>query len=98
MNTKNLQYYKDNCEDDYLKTPISVLRYISELEKEVENFQPKIVEIREAFANYFTTEGCSCCRDSVNHDIAEKKLGELLNADKYEDESGFDWYKYRTNK
>ena len=34
---KDLQYYKDNCEEDYLHTPISVLRYIGELEKEVES-------------------------------------------------------------
>lgn len=33
---KNLQYYKDNAEEDYLTTPISVLRYITELESEIE--------------------------------------------------------------
>ena len=33
---KNVQYYKDNCEEDYLHTPISVLRYIGELEKQLE--------------------------------------------------------------
>lgn len=31
--TKTITYWKDNCEEDYLHTPISVLRYISELEK-----------------------------------------------------------------
>jgi hypothetical protein len=31
--TKDLNYYKNNCEEDYIKTPISVLRYISELEE-----------------------------------------------------------------
>ena len=30
---KDLKYWKNNCEEDYLHTPISVLRYISELEK-----------------------------------------------------------------
>jgi hypothetical protein len=30
---KDLNYWKNNCEEDYLHTPISVLRYISELEK-----------------------------------------------------------------
>jgi len=34
---KDLNYWKNNCEEDYLHTPISVLRYITELEKEVEN-------------------------------------------------------------
>jgi hypothetical protein len=31
---KDLEYWKNNCEEDYVKTPMSVLRYISELEKE----------------------------------------------------------------
>jgi len=30
---KDLEYYHKNCEENYLTTPISVLRYISELEK-----------------------------------------------------------------
>ena len=30
---KDLKYWKNNCEEDYLHTPISVLRYITELEK-----------------------------------------------------------------
>lgn len=32
-----LDYYKQNCEEDYLHTPISVLRYISELEKQLKS-------------------------------------------------------------
>ena len=30
---KDINYWKNNCEEDYITTPISVLRYISELEK-----------------------------------------------------------------
>jgi hypothetical protein len=30
---KDLNYWKNNAEEDYLTTPISVLKYISELEK-----------------------------------------------------------------
>ena len=30
---EDLKYYEQNAEEDYLNTPISVLRYISELEK-----------------------------------------------------------------
>ena len=30
---KDINYWKNNCEEDYISTPISVLRYISELEK-----------------------------------------------------------------
>lgn len=29
---KNLDYYRKNAEEDYLTTPISVIRYISEME------------------------------------------------------------------
>ena len=32
---KDLKYYKNNAEEDYLTTPISVLRYIGELEAEL---------------------------------------------------------------
>lgn len=30
---KDLEYYRKNAEEDYLTTPISVLRYIGEMEK-----------------------------------------------------------------
>ena len=33
MDNKDLKYWKENAEEDYINTPISVLRYISELEK-----------------------------------------------------------------
>lgn len=32
---KNLNYYKENAEEDYLTTPISVLRYIGLIEQRV---------------------------------------------------------------
>jgi hypothetical protein len=34
---KDLDYYKQNAEEDYMTTPISVLRYITELEKTVKS-------------------------------------------------------------
>ncbi len=34
---KNLEYWRKNAEKDYLNVPISVLKYISELEMEIEN-------------------------------------------------------------
>ena len=34
---KDLGYWRLNAEEDYITTPISVLRYIRELEKEIEN-------------------------------------------------------------
>ena len=41
---RDLEYWKDNAEEDYIATPISVLRYISELEKEVEQYKGKYSE------------------------------------------------------
>lgn len=38
---KNLDYYRKNAEENYLTTPISVLRYISELEAALR--QPPVV-------------------------------------------------------
>jgi hypothetical protein len=34
---KDLQFWRENAEEDYLKVPISVLKYISKLETELEN-------------------------------------------------------------
>ena len=33
---KDINYWKENCKEDYLHTPINVLRYIAELETEIE--------------------------------------------------------------
>ena len=38
---KDLNYWKNNAEEDYLKVPISVLRYISELENQQERMYSK---------------------------------------------------------
>lgn len=36
--SKDLNYYKDNCKEDLAGTPISVLRYVTELEMFVERY------------------------------------------------------------
>jgi hypothetical protein len=41
---KDLAYYKTNAEEDYLQVPISVLRYISQLEQEQEQDKNKYSE------------------------------------------------------
>lgn len=33
LENKDLEYWKNNAEEDYLHTPISVLKYITELEE-----------------------------------------------------------------
>ena len=46
---KTVEYYKDNAEEDYLQTPISVLRYITELEQYAnQSKQEKDKGLREA--------------------------------------------------
>lgn len=42
---KDLAYWKANAEEDYLHVPISVLRYISELEKQQEKNNQKLEEV-----------------------------------------------------
>ena len=37
MKYKDLNYWRKNCEEDYLNTPISVLKYITKLEDELES-------------------------------------------------------------
>ena len=41
---KDLNYWKENAEDGYLHTPICVLRYITELEKVVNNLNMTVVK------------------------------------------------------
>jgi hypothetical protein len=48
-NTKDLNYYKNNCEEDYIKTPISVLRYITELEQALQLQQ---TGVKQSVCNY----------------------------------------------
>jgi hypothetical protein len=55
-------------------------------------------EIRQAFADYYASEGCSCCQDIEPHEKASLRLGELLGAKMYEDGSGVDWYAYRSKQ
>jgi len=44
---KPVEYYKQNAEEDYITTPISVLRYISTLEEQTAPLHQKIKELEE---------------------------------------------------
>ena len=47
-NFKGLNYWKTNAEEDYRQVPISVLRYISELENHIERSKaPEMLEMLE---------------------------------------------------
>ena len=54
---KDLNYWKNNCEEDYLHTPISVLRYITKLEEAVNNSVlddvSKQSELLKAFIDFY---------------------------------------------
>lgn len=50
---KDLEYYRKNAEEDFLTTPISVLRYITEMEQ--------ALLIHDVSKN--EVAGCDHCRD-----------------------------------
>lgn len=56
-----------------------------------------LIEVRQAFADYQGTEGCGCCSNVKEHLKAEERLGKLLGAKPYDDNSGFDWSVYRSS-
>ena len=72
---KDLNYWKKNCEEDYLHTPISVLRYITKLEEAVNNVVLDDVSISEAevcrycgseaIINFGIAKKCSDCRKMI---------------------------------
>lgn len=39
---KDLAYWKKNAEENYMTTPISVLKYITELEKHIETIKAQL--------------------------------------------------------
>lgn len=64
----------------------------------IPDFSVSVAEVRQAFADYYKSEGCSCCQNTEAHGKAEQKLAELLQPDQYDYESGFNWYKYATER
>ena len=77
---KDLNYWKNNAEEDYITTPISVLRYITELEKENGKKQLTIYSVVVSFfkrlkSKYTMTYKRSLFVDTVN--------GKMVN--EYED-------------
>ena len=59
---KDLNYWKKNCEEDYLHTPISVLRYITKLESKVNGVVLDDVsqqrELLIAYSKYLEKQEC----------------------------------------
>ena len=65
------------------------------MNKELQKFKK---EVRRALADYIASEGCSCCQDTEAHKKAMNRLGEILSMKKYDDDSGYDYSKYKTKK
>ena len=64
--TKDLNYYKNNCEEDYINTPISVLMYITELEQALQLQQTGVSTcFLEDYEDHFFEvkhKQVSCCK------------------------------------
>lgn len=73
-----------------------VVKKCNGLTERVKELDGTVSELRTAFANYWVSEGCSCCRDSDNHRDAEHAIGELLGVVKHDDDSGYDFNQYQT--
>ena len=55
-----VEYWKQNAEEDYIKTPISVLKYITVLEEQAEQLRKHAVVRR-------SEQLCQCDRPTVQH-------------------------------
>jgi hypothetical protein len=55
-----------------------------------------IKNIRQAVADYMSSEGCACCRNVEAHKTHEAALAKLLHVPKYKDGSGYDFGRFRT--
>ena len=68
-NIKDLNYYKNNCEENYITTPISVLRYINELEQALQLHKTNVSNqcLHENTTHQKLT--CNVCLDC--HEIIE---------------------------
>ena len=65
--SKDLSYYKTNAEEDYLSVPISVLRYISQLEQQAERMYSE-EEVKKIMALTWII-----CLDSNGEDFTDNR-------------------------
>lgn len=52
--------------------------------------------LREAVADYMSSEGCSCCQDIEGHRKHKERLAKLLAVPMYSDKSGWDFSKFKS--
>jgi len=80
---KDINYWKNNCEEDYMTTPISVLRYISELEKLVTYPKQEISdeEIEKGAKEIHIKEMCEFAEFVATYPDKNKNVnGDMLHA------------------
>lgn len=58
--------------------------------------QEERVEMRRLIADYMSSEGCSCCRNTDAHERHTEALAKTLHVRKYSDGSGYDFAKHRS--
>ena len=77
---KDIDYWKNNCEENYITTPISVLRYISELEKLVTLHQQETY-LKQIDQTNPVTKGSTALVQEISDEVeeAEKEFIKLLN-------------------
>jgi hypothetical protein len=54
--------------------------------------------VRRMIADYMRTEGCDYCQDIDGHKVAKERLTKLLNVSMYDDESGYDFRRFRSKE
>ena len=90
---KGINYWKNNCEEDYITTPISVLRYISELEKLVPSTQQETLyteeQVRESLFYALNVNRKTCCTTRTTDSIVRETI-QSLNVSKGNATSDFD--------
>jgi predicted nuclease with TOPRIM domain len=64
---KDLNYYKENCEEDYITTPISVLRYITQLEAGYNHAQTEIEQLKKDKEEL--VEALKKCQDAFRENL-----------------------------
>jgi hypothetical protein len=77
---KDINYWKNNCEENYITTPISVLRYISELEKLVTPHQQETY-LKQIDQTNPVTKGSTALVQEISDEVEEAEKGfiKLLN-------------------
>lgn len=80
---KDLNYWEANARDGYMHTPICVLRYITELEKQLKNCNLQNVsqqsELLIGFLIYLNNKGLINNYDFVYEEEAKKFVKKLIN-------------------